>query len=137
LGEAYEIARTTGNKVSSKWTNKGESSGKGTSAPNTKYSRVHKQWIRGGLSQKRKAPDDEPAEEADDDNSPEVASDSTKDDTSAQSDSAIPGDDELAEINGVKPKTYMRDGEEREAKSMTRYVYPRPPLTACFNVSCF
>jgi hypothetical protein len=30
--------------------------------------------------------------------------------------------DELAEINGVKPKVAMADGEEREVSSMTRHV---------------
>jgi len=30
--------------------------------------------------------------------------------------------DELAEINGVKPKKYLADGDEIEAKSMTRCV---------------
>jgi DNA ligase-1 len=29
-------------------------------------------------------------------------------------------EDELAEINGVKPKVLLADGEEMEAKSMTR-----------------
>jgi DNA ligase-1 len=29
-------------------------------------------------------------------------------------------EDELAEIDGVKPKRYLPDGEEIEAKSMTR-----------------
>jgi hypothetical protein len=30
--------------------------------------------------------------------------------------------DELAEINGVKPKVVLADGEEREVGSMTRQV---------------
>jgi len=30
--------------------------------------------------------------------------------------------DELAEIDGHKPKVYFADGEEREVKSMTRCV---------------
>lgn len=35
---------------------------------------------------------------------------------------AAPTDgDELAEIDGVKPKRHIADGEELEAKSMTRY----------------
>jgi DNA ligase-1 len=29
-------------------------------------------------------------------------------------------EDELAEINGVKPKVLLEDGDEMEAKSMTR-----------------
>lgn len=32
--------------------------------------------------------------------------------------------DELADINGVKPKKYLADGEECEAKSQTRYKPP-------------
>ncbi len=32
--------------------------------------------------------------------------------------------DELAEINGVKPKVTLKDGEEREVKSLTRFVVP-------------
>jgi hypothetical protein len=31
-------------------------------------------------------------------------------------------EDELAEINGIKPKVVMVDGEEREVSSMTRQV---------------
>jgi len=31
--------------------------------------------------------------------------------------------DELAEINGVKPKVYLEDGAEREVSSMSRYGY--------------
>jgi hypothetical protein len=34
---------------------------------------------------------------------------------------AASGVDELAEINGVKPKVSMADGDEREVGSMTRY----------------
>ena len=30
--------------------------------------------------------------------------------------------DELAEINGIKPKVVLDDGEERELASQTRYV---------------
>ena len=30
--------------------------------------------------------------------------------------------DELAEINGIKPKVVLDDGEEREVASQTRYV---------------
>jgi hypothetical protein len=30
--------------------------------------------------------------------------------------------DELAEIDGIKPKVYLADGEEKEVSSMTRYV---------------
>ena len=30
--------------------------------------------------------------------------------------------DELAEINGIKPKVVLYDGEERELASQTRYV---------------
>lgn len=36
------------------------------------------------------------------------------------------GQDELAEINGVKPKVAMKDGDEREVKSLTRWVVSRP-----------
>jgi DNA ligase 1 len=31
------------------------------------------------------------------------------------------GVDELAEINGIKPKVYLEDGAEREVSSMSRY----------------
>ena len=30
--------------------------------------------------------------------------------------------DELAEINGIKPKVLLLDGEEKEVSSMSRYV---------------
>jgi hypothetical protein len=34
-------------------------------------------------------------------------------------------DDELAEINGIKPKVVIADGAEIEVNSMTRRVAPR------------
>lgn len=32
----------------------------------------------------------------------------------------VDGDDELMEINGVKPNVFMEDGDEREVGSLTR-----------------
>jgi hypothetical protein len=31
--------------------------------------------------------------------------------------------DELAEIDGIKPKVLLADGDEREVSSMTRYAW--------------
>jgi hypothetical protein len=33
--------------------------------------------------------------------------------------------DELAEINGVKPKVLLLDGEEKEVSSMSRYEHSK------------
>jgi DNA ligase 1 len=33
----------------------------------------------------------------------------------------VKSSDELAEINGIKPKVYLEDGAEREVSSMSRY----------------
>ena len=35
----------------------------------------------------------------------------------------VKSSDELAEINGIKPKVYLEDGAEREVSSMSRYGY--------------
>jgi hypothetical protein len=35
-------------------------------------------------------------------------------------------EDELAEINGIKPKVVIADGDEREVSSMTRSIVPSP-----------
>src|ERR1700722_981828 len=37
-------------------------------------------------------------------------------------------EDELAEINGIKPKVFMADGDEQEVSSTTRYGMP-----CCFS----
>jgi DNA ligase-1 len=41
-------------------------------------------------------------------------------DKAEEFDTASDGGDELAEIDGIKPAVYMKDGEEREVGSLTR-----------------
>ncbi|CAE6527175.1 unnamed protein product [Rhizoctonia solani] len=120
LGEAYEIARTSTDKPASKPTNKTRGAKKTDSAPNSNYSAPSRQSTRSTRSNKRKAPDeDEPADdpEEQDEESPKTPAD--KDTMDTKPDSPPVDGDELAEISGIKPKVYMRDGEEREAKSQT------------------
>ncbi|CAE6496788.1 unnamed protein product [Rhizoctonia solani] len=123
LGEAYEIARTSATNAASKSTNKNQKSKKTDSAPGSQASAPSRQSTRSTRSNKRKAPDEDESaggqEEHDkDEASPEVSADGNGAmDTKLET---PPKDgDELAEIDGIKPKVYMRDGEEREAKSQT------------------
>jgi len=44
--------------------------------------------------------------------------------TSKPSFEGIEVEDELADIDGIKPNVYMKDGEEREIASMTRLTSP-------------
>ncbi|KAJ1305172.1 hypothetical protein OPQ81_000203 [Rhizoctonia solani] len=122
LGEAYEIARTLTDKAIPKPSSKAQRTNKTDSAPSSKSSAPSRQSTRSTRSNKRKAPDDdEPAkdeEQNQDKRSPE-ASAGDEDAMDIKSDIPPPDYDELAEINGIKPKVYMRDGEEREAKSQT------------------
>ena len=75
-------------------------------------------------SRKRKAPDeDELAEDKEDEKTSSDTAKDTENDSPAQNGTPAVAGDELAEIGGVKPKTYMPDGEEREVKSLTRYVH--------------
>ncbi|KAH7338308.1 hypothetical protein B0J17DRAFT_661935 [Rhizoctonia solani] len=123
LGDAYEIARTSAGKPASKSTNKTQKAKKTDLAPSSQPSASSKQSTRSTRSNKRKAPDDdEPADDQEKcDNgkaSPEVSIDD-KDAMDTKLDTPPTDGDELAEIGGIKPKVYMRDGEEREAKSQT------------------
>lgn len=122
LGEAYEIARTAIDK-SSKPASKPSSSTPGTSKSKSKPASSSKSDSRVTRSRKRKAPEeDELAEEEEDEKPAPDTHKDTKDEKPAKNDTPVVAGDELAEISGVKPKTYMRDGEEREFKSLTRYV---------------
>ncbi|KAF8600119.1 DNA ligase/mRNA capping enzyme [Ceratobasidium sp. AG-I] len=119
LGEAYEIARTTIDKAS-KPASKPSSTAPGTSKSKAKPASSSKPDSRVTRARKRKAPDeDELAEEEEDEKPTPDTVKAVKDEKPAQSDTPVVAGDELAEISGVKPKTYMRDGEEREVKSLT------------------
>ncbi|KAG8790304.1 hypothetical protein FRC12_012216 [Ceratobasidium sp. 428] len=112
LGEAYELARIalTGSKPSSKATSsKSDSKGKPSndSKPQPKDTR----------SKKRKASEDED-EDKDKVDKPASTSKANEDSEPAQTDNKSPTD-ELAEIDGIKPKTYLKDGDEQEVKSLT------------------
>jgi DNA ligase-1 len=86
-------------------------------------------------SRKRKTSEDEELaeEEEEEKDAPANTPKDSNDAKPAQKDTQAPPDDELAEIGGVKPKMYMRDGEEREFKSMTRYVHPQSTLAIAFS----
>ncbi|EUC59263.1 ATP-dependent DNA ligase domain protein [Rhizoctonia solani AG-3 Rhs1AP] len=120
LGEAYETARTLVDTTASKPTNKAQRHTKVASTLSNKTSAPSKQSTR---SNKRKAcDDDEPThgqEEHDKDQQSSEASAEDKDAIDVQPDAQPLDGDELAEIDGIKPKVYMCDGEEREAKSQT------------------
>ncbi|KAG8766756.1 hypothetical protein FRC12_006673 [Ceratobasidium sp. 428] len=117
LGEAYELARIalTGSKLSSKATSsKSDSKDKPSndSKPQSKDTR----------SKKRKASEDEHEDaDADEDkvDKPASTSKANEDSDPAQTDNKPSTDDELAEIDGIKPKTYLKDGDEQEVKSLT------------------
>ncbi|QRV78606.1 ATP-dependent DNA ligase [Ceratobasidium sp. AG-Ba] len=110
LGEAYELARTTSAVAVSK------PAGKATTST-SKSAKEAKSQSSGTRSRKRKAPEDDEEEQ---EQKPASSSKDDEESKSAQKNSAQPpADDELAEINGVKPKTYLKDGEEQEAKSQT------------------
>ncbi|CAE6454620.1 unnamed protein product [Rhizoctonia solani] len=121
LGDAYEVARTSSEKPVAKPTDKTRGTKKAGSPPDIKSSAPSRQSTRSTRSSKRKAPDDEePIEdqEKNDEDEPEASTDD-KDVMDAKPDTPAVDRDELAEINGIKPKVYMRDGEERDAKSQT------------------
>ncbi|CAE7088844.1 unnamed protein product [Rhizoctonia solani] len=106
LGEAYETARTSADKAGSK--NKPQRAKKTDTAP-----APSRQSTRSTRSNKRKAPE----EEGEDDKDETSEASENKDAADVKPDA--PSDDDLAEIDGIKPKVYMRDGDEREAKSQT------------------
>lgn len=123
LGEAYELARTTIGKAS-KPASKPASSAARTSRSRAKPASTSKPDSRTTRSRKRKAPDDDDLEEEEEEEEKPSASTpkDVKDEKPAQKDAPAVAGDELAEISGIKPKTYLKDGEEREFKSLTRYV---------------
>ncbi|KAG9084877.1 hypothetical protein FRC06_003853, partial [Ceratobasidium sp. 370] len=112
LGEAYELARTTIAKAAAKppskpsSTSHSKSQSPGSSKPQSNDTR----------SKKRKASEGEENDEAD---KPASTSKDNKDPPPVQKDSKAPADDELAKIDGIKPKTYLKDGDEQEVKSLT------------------
>lgn len=60
-------------------------------------------------------------EENDDDKTEDDTEDVGSDDDKTEEDTeAVAGADELMEINGVKPKVYMKDGDEREVSSQSK-----------------
>ncbi|KAG8744002.1 hypothetical protein FRC10_010981 [Ceratobasidium sp. 414] len=111
LGEAYELARTAITKAATKPSSKATSS---TSRPKNKPSGSSEPQSDDGRSKKRKTPDED--DEAD---KPSSTSKDSKDPTPAQTDSKAPAGDELAEIDGIKPKTYLKDGDEQDVNSLT------------------
>jgi DNA ligase-1 len=120
LGEVYETERTSSDKPASKPTGKARGTKKVRSAPDSTKSAPSRESTRSTRSIKRKAPDDEePIEDQKDEGEPEASTDE-KEAMDVKPDTAAVDDDELAEINGIKPNVYMRDGEERDAKSQTR-----------------
>ncbi|KAB5590871.1 ATP-dependent DNA ligase [Ceratobasidium theobromae] len=125
LGEAYELARTTLTKDSAKPANPAQNTRNRTSRPSSKTSNTHSKSSRHPRAEKRKAPDEEVDQEADegaeDEGSSKTTSDTPKDSATPQSGAATPSGDELAEISGVKPKTYLADGDSHDVKSLTRY----------------
>ncbi|CUA73313.1 DNA ligase (ATP) [Rhizoctonia solani] len=122
LGEAYETARTSADKAAPKPSNKGQRAKKTLSSSGNSAARSM-QSTRSTRSNKRKAPDDdEPADdqgECDQDEGSSEKSAKEKGTVDIKPDASPSDSDELAEIGGIKPKVYMRDGEEREAKSQT------------------
>jgi hypothetical protein len=54
------------------------------------------------------------------DDQEEIADEQTHEDEGKE---GAKSSDELAEINGIKPKVYLEDGAEREVSSMSRYGY--------------
>ncbi|CEL62034.1 DNA ligase (ATP) [Rhizoctonia solani AG-1 IB] len=119
LGEAYETERTSSDKPASKPTGKARGTKKVKSAPDSTTSAPSRQSTRSTRSIKRKAPDDEePVEDQKDEGEPEASTDE-KEAMDFKPDTAAVDGDELAQINGIKPNVYMRDGEERDAKSQT------------------
>ncbi|KAG9094737.1 hypothetical protein FS749_011933 [Ceratobasidium sp. UAMH 11750] len=112
LGEAYELARTAITKV----TKPPSKAAGSTSHPKSKPSGGSEPQSSDTRSKKRKASDDDEDDEAD---KPSSVSKDGKVSTPAQKDGKAPADDELAEIDGIKPKTYLKDGDEQDVKSLT------------------
>ncbi|EIN04603.1 hypothetical protein PUNSTDRAFT_92533 [Punctularia strigosozonata HHB-11173 SS5] len=131
LGDAYEDARiarkqaqgapgVTGAPDASKVTSKPASkSGKPASLSKTKPQSVASS-SRATRESNREAIQEEEAEDAEDEIKEEDEVDEVEEVEEDEKPNDSPGlADELACINGVRPKVYMKDGDEREEKSMT------------------
>ncbi|KAG9104665.1 hypothetical protein FRC07_009757, partial [Ceratobasidium sp. 392] len=120
LGEAYELARIA--LTTTKPPNKATTSKSHSKSESSNNSRPHSRNTR---SRKRKASDEDEDANKDEDEADKPASTASKDDKDdkddkpAQPDSKIPDGDDLAEIDGIKPNAYLKDGEEQEVKSLT------------------
>lgn len=121
LGETYEIARIAIDKAT-KSASKPSTSASGTLKSRVKPASTSKLGPRTTRSGKRKALDEDELPEDDDEKPSTDTSKDAKNQKPTQNDTSVVAGDELAQISGIEPKTYLRDGEEREVKSLTRYV---------------
>ncbi|KAF8754731.1 DNA ligase [Rhizoctonia solani] len=99
LGDAYEVARTSSNKPAPKPADRTQAQRKLVYHPAATHPL---------LQGDQKNDEDVPKASADNEDAANINPHTPATDV-----------DDLAEINGIKPKVYMRDGEEREAKSQT------------------
>ncbi|KAF8747479.1 DNA ligase, partial [Rhizoctonia solani] len=119
LGDAYEVARTSSNKPAPKPADRTQSTKKASLPPSSNSSAPSGSSTRSTHASKRKYSDDEPTEDQKNDEDVPKASADNEDAANINPHTPATDVDDLAEINGIKPKVYMRDGEEREAKSQT------------------
>lgn len=107
LGEEYEEARTQANTHEDDEAPKTKPPSK-SSKPASKASAKPPSTKKPASSKKTK-----------DEEAPSVEKEDTINEEEEE-ESSPPGGDELAEINGLKPKVYMKDGETQDVKSQSR-----------------